>query len=168
MGSDKIGAKIIQQFQHICQDVSATEILARKLSRVSMADDTFLLFGQIGSGKSVFSRAFIKTRMDPFNPNIDVPSPSYTLVQSYQAGDTQILHADLYRLKTEGEIVELPLFDTVGKVIRLIEWPELLKSIQLNDVTRIEFGYVLDSPNTRILKIMPGNNRIKQLLMTNE
>lgn len=133
-----------------------------------MAGDTFLLFGQIGSGKSVFSRAFIKARMEPFSPNIDVPSPSYTLVQSYQAGDTQIFHADLYRLKTEGEIVELSLFDTVGKVIRLIEWPELLNSIQLNDATRIEFGYVLDLPNTRTLKIVPSNNRIKQSLMSNE
>lgn len=56
----------------------------------------------------------------------EVPSPSYTLVQSYYAGDAEIWHADLYRLSDPDELVELGLDDAFVRAIVFLEWPERL------------------------------------------
>lgn len=86
------------------------------------AGDCLLLEGQIGAGKSHFARALIRARL---GREEDVPSPTFTLVQTYQA-DVEIWHADLYRLGHPDEVLELGLEAAFDDAICLIEWPDRL------------------------------------------
>lgn len=86
------------------------------------AGDCILLQGPIGAGKSHFCRALIHARLGRME---DVPSPTFTLVQTYQA-DVEIWHADLYRLTHPDEVTELGLQDAFASAICLIEWPDRL------------------------------------------
>ena len=72
-----------------------TKKLAETLAQKAKRGDVFALFGTLGMGKSVFARAFIQKLTDAK----EVPSPTFTLVQQYEASDFEIYHFDLYRLK---------------------------------------------------------------------
>lgn len=85
------------------------------------AGDCVALHGPIGAGKSHFARAFIRARL---GREEDVPSPTFTLVQTYDDGETEIWHADLYRLTHPDEVLELGLDTAFDDAICLIEWPE--------------------------------------------
>ncbi len=105
-----------------------TEAVAAKFAERATAGSVFLLEGQIGAGKSHFSRAFIRHRLARANAPIeDIPSPTFTIVQTYFA-DCEIWHADLYRLSDPDEIEELGLIDAFRDSICLIEWPDRLGS----------------------------------------
>jgi tRNA threonylcarbamoyladenosine biosynthesis protein TsaE len=104
----------------------ATEALARIVSEYVLGGDVVLLAGDLGAGKTVFARAFIRARMDP---DEEVPSPTFTLVQVYEpAGraDAAIWHFDLFRLTAAEDALELGIEDAFGVAISLIEWPERL------------------------------------------
>ena len=102
---------------------SDTANWAARLAPLLAAGDTILLSGHIGAGKSAFARALIWARI---GRNVDVPSPTFTLVQTYQADDVEIWHCDLYRLTHPDEAVELGLEDAFEEAICLIEWPDRL------------------------------------------
>ncbi|MBL4812592.1 MAG: tRNA (adenosine(37)-N6)-threonylcarbamoyltransferase complex ATPase subunit type 1 TsaE [Rhodobacteraceae bacterium] len=101
-----------------------TRTFAARLAPLLKAGDCLLLNGPIGAGKSAFARAIIRARLG--EPWADVPSPTYTLVQTYDFDDVQIWHADLYRLSHQDEVAELGLEDAFDEAICLIEWPEKL------------------------------------------
>ena len=108
---------------HHLPDPGATEALARRLAPGLVPGDTLLLAGPIGAGKTHFTRALIRARM---RREEEVPSPTYTLVQTYDDGEAEIWHADLYRLGDAGEIAELGLDDAFETAICLVEWPDRL------------------------------------------
>lgn len=85
--------------------------------------DTILLEGDIGAGKTHFARSLIQSLQDA--PE-DVPSPTFTLIQTYETRAGPVWHADLYRLSSPDEIVETGLFDAMDDAICLIEWPDRL------------------------------------------
>ena len=104
-------------------DEALTAGLARALAAVLAPGDTLLLDGPVGAGKTHFARALIRARQGD-TPE-DVPSPTFTLVQSYlDARGVEIWHADLYRLTDASELVELGLDDAMDHAIALIEWPD--------------------------------------------
>lgn len=82
-----------------------------------------MLEGPIGAGKTHFARCLIQSLMD--TPE-DVPSPTFTLVQTYDTTAGEIWHADLYRLTSLDEIEELGLAEAFESAICLIEWPDRL------------------------------------------
>lgn len=150
-------------FRIICVTESHTESLAQSLAQHAKTADCFLLYGAIGTGKSVFARAFIRKCLK--NNKAEVPSPTYTLVQSYKAKDMEIWHADLYRLGSVHELEELSLQEAMGSALCLIEWPELLGSIPpITDATEIWFEHLQTSPDARTLHIRPGNQRVTDAL----
>lgn len=110
-------------------DPDATDRLARLMAQHLRAGDTVLLSGPVGAGKSHFARALIRHH---FGPSQEVPSPSFTLVQTYQNDLVEIWHADLYRLTHPDEVQELGLADAMATAICLIEWPDRLGAIQPN------------------------------------
>ena len=99
-----------------------TTAFAQHIAGRLHAGDTILLEGGLGAGKTFFARSLIQARLD--GPE-DVPSPTFTLVQTYQA-DIEIWHADLYRLSDPDELFELGLDDAIETSICLIEWPDRL------------------------------------------
>jgi tRNA threonylcarbamoyladenosine biosynthesis protein TsaE len=104
-------------------DRAATAALAGKLAAVARPGDLIALHGTLGLGKTEFARAFIRRLA---GPNEEVPSPTFTLVQSYETDRGTIWHFDLYRLTRPDEIQELGLEDALADGITLIEWPERL------------------------------------------
>lgn len=103
-----------------------TTRLAEALAPGLVAGDVLLLSGPIGAGKSHFARALIRWRMRRADALEDVPSPTFTLVQSYPLPDGEIWHADLYRLSDPDEVEELGLAAAFDDAICLVEWPDRL------------------------------------------
>ena len=118
-----------------------TEDLARVVADMCGGTDTVLLFGPVGSGKTVFARAFIRSLLEAHDADDDIPSPTYTLVQTYHAGDIEIWHADLYRLRSPMETVELGLDEAIERHLCLVEWPERLGGSLPASAHRIHFGF---------------------------
>lgn len=109
----------------ICHDAAQTALFARVLGAVLAPGDVLLLDGPVGAGKTHFARALIQSRQGPAPE--DVPSPTFTLVQTYgDATGAEIWHADLYRLTDPAELAELGLDDAMAEAITLIEWPDRL------------------------------------------
>ncbi len=104
-------------------DDAATTALAELLALHLRPGDTLLLSGGIGAGKTHLARAFIQAKLGRAE---DVPSPTFTLVQTYEAADCEIWHADLYRLSHPDEVLELGLESAFQTAICLIEWPDRL------------------------------------------
>lgn len=112
----------------------ATEALGRRLAALARSGDTILLEGPIGAGKSCLARAFIRARL---GREEEVPSPTFTLVQVYEAGGVEVWHADLYRLTHPDEVWELGLDDAFETAICLVEWPDRLGAHVPTDALRI-------------------------------
>ncbi|MDX5350424.1 MAG: tRNA (adenosine(37)-N6)-threonylcarbamoyltransferase complex ATPase subunit type 1 TsaE [Paracoccaceae bacterium] len=104
-------------------DEAATAALGARLAAVARAGDVILLSGPIGAGKSHLARAFIRARL---GRDEDVPSPTFTLIQTYGPPEDEIFHADLYRLTHPDEVWELGLDDAFSRAICLVEWPDRL------------------------------------------
>lgn len=100
-----------------------TATLAAVLAPALSPGDVILLKGQVGAGKTHFARALIQSILGMAE---DVPSPTFTLVQTYPAPDCDIWHADLYRLTSVQEVEELGLVDAFETDICLVEWPDRL------------------------------------------
>ncbi|MGY6696786.1 MAG: tRNA (adenosine(37)-N6)-threonylcarbamoyltransferase complex ATPase subunit type 1 TsaE [Roseinatronobacter sp.] len=107
----------------------ATAILAARFGASLRAGDVVLLSGPVGAGKSHFARAVIQSRLASLGRIEDVPSPTFTLVQTYDLGQVDLWHADLYRLSDPDEILELGLDQAFEEAICLVEWPERLGSL---------------------------------------
>lgn len=102
-------------------DDAATQALGAELAQTLKPGDLVLLGGDLGAGKTALARAIIRTLVG--DETLDVPSPTFALVQPYDSPKGPILHADLYRLGDPREIDELGLRDNPAAVV-LIEWPE--------------------------------------------
>ncbi|MCR9268860.1 MAG: tRNA (adenosine(37)-N6)-threonylcarbamoyltransferase complex ATPase subunit type 1 TsaE [Hyphomonadaceae bacterium] len=101
-------------------DLAATESLAQRLAPLLKAGDVIALQGGLGAGKTTFSRALIAALL---GQDTDVPSPTYTLVQTYDGPDFPIFHYDLYRIEDPEEVFELGWEETQDG-LALIEWPD--------------------------------------------
>lgn len=107
-----------------------TTALADVLAGLLGAGDTVLLEGPIGAGKTALARALIHAcQMRAGDPPEDVPSPTFTLVQTYAAGPLEIWHSDLYRLTHPDDVLELGLDDAFSTALCLVEWPDRLGSL---------------------------------------
>ena len=116
--------------------------------------DCILLDGPIGAGKTSLARAFIRARLG--HPMEEVPSPSFTLVQVYEAQDVEIWHTDLYRLTHPDEVLELGLDDAFGRAITLVEWPDRLGKHLPDAALLIRLGDAGDGRLARISGGRPG------------
>lgn len=101
----------------------ATCRFAARLGARLGAGDVLLLEGEIGAGKTHFARCLIQALLP--EPE-DVPSPTFTLVQIYDAAQCEIWHADLYRIGDVQEVEELGLTEAFETAICLVEWPDRL------------------------------------------
>ena len=118
--------------QHLADD-AATAAFGARLAAVLKPGDLIALDGDLGAGKTALARAVIRTLVG--DPKLDVPSPSFALVQPYEIDGRPILHADLYRLSSEAEIDELGLFERADAIV-LVEWPARAPSLAAKaDVT---------------------------------
>ena len=139
------------------------EALARTLASMAKPRDVILLYGDLGMGKTVFSRAFVQSLT---LPDEDVPSPTFTLVQLYDTDKGTIWHFDLYRLKQPDEVYELGFEEALSDGISLIEWPE--RAERLYPRNRLEIRITAgDTPDERRIALIPHgdgwNKRLENL-----
>ena len=102
-------------------DDSATAALGQRLAAVLKPGDLLMLEGDLGAGKTALARAVIRALAG--DPRLDVPSPTFALVQPYDTAQGPVLHADLYRIANARDVDELGLFDSADAIV-LVEWAE--------------------------------------------
>jgi tRNA threonylcarbamoyladenosine biosynthesis protein TsaE len=123
-------------------------ILAHPLSEALRKGDVVALWGDLGAGKTTFARSLIQTLV---GKPIEVPSPTFTLVQIYDSLQGEIWHCDLYRLKDPEEIFEIGLEDAFYQAICLVEWPERLGN--LLPQRRIDVTFTIQDEITRNISV---------------
>ena len=127
---------LIELPNQILNTSDETADLAERISAQLRIGDTLLLQGDIGAGKSFFARALIQSLQ---NHPEDVPSPTFTLVQTYTTNIGEVWHADLYRLNNPSEAEELGLTEAFSDAICLIEWPDRLANLAPPDAITLSF-----------------------------
>ncbi|WP_246856594.1 tRNA (adenosine(37)-N6)-threonylcarbamoyltransferase complex ATPase subunit type 1 TsaE [Acetobacter vaccinii] len=123
----------------------ATAALAAHLARLARPGDSILLSGPLGAGKSVLARAFLRAFCS--SPGMEVPSPTYTLVQPYAGPICTAHHFDLWRLGGPDELDELGWDDARDGLV-LVEWPERLEDMTPPDALHITLAVLPDGRRT--------------------
>jgi tRNA threonylcarbamoyladenosine biosynthesis protein TsaE len=141
------------------KDLSATHALAARLAGLLRPGDAVLLEGPLGAGKSEFARAVLRAAAG--DPSLEVPSPTFTLVQSYDLPAGMAHHFDLYRLDGPAGLDELG-WDEALEGIVLVEWPDRLGGFAPAEALRItlEPG---DEDDARIAHLAGWDDRLKAL-----
>ena len=104
-------------------DEPATASLGAALAPLMAAGDLILLRGDLGAGKTALARALIGAHLAAHG-RADVPSPTFTLIQTYESPALLIAHVDLYRIENTDELRELGLAEIVDEGVAIVEWPE--------------------------------------------
>lgn len=141
-----------EQNEFISHSIKDTISLAEEMARNSNNGDIFTLQGPMGAGKSEFARGFIRNLM---GDNIDVPSPTFTLVQTYESDKGLIWHFDLYRLENAEEIYEIGWEEALSDGILLIEWPERLGGLMPLKRKAIEIEPLNDNKRKITIDVHP-------------
>jgi tRNA threonylcarbamoyl adenosine modification protein YjeE len=123
-------------------DESATRGLAVSLAAVLQPGDMVALSGDLGAGKTTFARALIRHLAG--DEGLEVPSPTFTLMQTYDLPGGPVAHADLYRVQASDELIEMG-FDDLGRdAIVLVEWPDRAAGFLPADRLEVEFSLAAD------------------------
>jgi tRNA threonylcarbamoyladenosine biosynthesis protein TsaE len=117
-------------------DLAATERFAAGIAVAVRPGDAILLSGPLGAGKTAFARAFLRAAAE--DPTLEVPSPSFTLVQSYDTRRGTVHHFDLWRLDGPQALPELGWDDARDDIV-LVEWPDRLGALAPADALRLDF-----------------------------
>jgi N-acetylmuramate 1-kinase len=136
-----------------------TEKFAQKLSLWARPGLVIALKGDLGSGKSTFARAFIKA-LALNAEEFDVPSPSFSLIQTYDMTRVPVAHIDLYRLANSQDVENLSLDELLPNHLLLIEWPERLNSAISSNILNLQFS---GNGNTRQISISVNGAWIQAL-----
>jgi tRNA threonylcarbamoyl adenosine modification protein YjeE len=146
--------------------ISLLEEKAYLLARRITSPTCIFLWGAIGTGKTTFARAFIRSYYN--DESIDVPSPTFTITQIYTdpanteekilAKKEDVWHVDLYRIKTIEEILEFGLEEAVHHNICLIEWPDKLGSLYIPN--RINIYLSIISENIRAFAMLSDSSYV--------
>ena len=121
-----------------------TEELAKKISKKIKLGDIIFLYGDMGVGKTTFIKYLINSLQKKNKLKItEVTSPTFNLLNEYKINQIKINHYDLFRIKSDKELINLDLFGESQDSITLIEWPQIIKE-KPNHLIELEFQYKND------------------------
>lgn len=118
-------------------DVGATERLGAAIAGLLRRGDIVALYGDLGTGKTALTRALVRR----LGYSGEVPSPTFTLVQSYEVLPVPVWHFDLYRIDDPEEILELGIEEAFAEAISVIEWPERMGALLPADRLDVVLSY---------------------------
>lgn len=127
---------------------AVTVTLGSALAKLLRSGDALLLSGDLGAGKSTLARALVRALT---RPDEDVPSPTFTLVQTYNGPDFPIFHFDLYRLNGPEEVNELGFDEALDEGAVVVEWPQRLGARLPPDRLDIELRRAGDGRQARLV-----------------
>jgi len=155
---------MVEIHRTILSGEGATERFAAALAPLVQPGDLLALSGDLGTGKTTFARAFIRAFCGV--SDLEVPSPTFTLVQTYRAaGGTEVYHTDLYRLKGPDDIEDLGLDDERETAVLLVEWPDRMPADWWKSALTISFNHVPGEAETgRILGVSADNSEWQERL----
>ncbi|PPR47566.1 MAG: tRNA threonylcarbamoyladenosine biosynthesis protein TsaE [Alphaproteobacteria bacterium MarineAlpha5_Bin9] len=130
------------------------------LSKRLKKSDVILLEGDLGSGKTTFTRFLINSlfKINKLKKPKTIQSPTFPLLINYNLGIIEILHYDLFRITTKKELNELGLFENIEGNISIIEWPKMLKK-NIKEYYFIKFSLI--DTESRKLQISHSSKNIK-------
>src|SRR5437868_5158488 len=128
-------------FSILLTNEQATRRLAVDVASILKAGDLVTLSGDLGAGKTAFARALIRHLAG--DEALDVPSPTFTLVQTYVLPRFTVVHADLYRVTHTGELAELGVDEAADDAVVLLEWPDRAEDVLPAD--RLDIAFTLAS-----------------------
>jgi tRNA threonylcarbamoyladenosine biosynthesis protein TsaE len=137
-------------------DAAATEALGATLAGILAPGDALCLFGDLGAGKTTLARGLVGAWTGLTD---DTPSPTYTLVQTYDGPRGELWHFDLYRLESPDDAAELGLDEALASGVAVIEWPERLGTFAPAD--RLELRLAMDGEGRRVEIV--GFGRLKDV-----
>jgi N-acetylmuramate 1-kinase len=121
-------------------NLASTEHFAQQVA-VELGPNTLVtLTGDLGSGKTTFARSLIRCLLK--DPDLEVPSPTFTLMQIYDGPEFKIAHCDLYRLNNTEELVELGWEETAEGALVLVEWADRAGNVL--SPNRLDIGFILE------------------------
>ena len=137
-----------------------TQLVAEQICKLIKLGDFILLSGNLGVGKTTFVKYIINSLQKINRLRIsEVPSPTFNITNEYQIKKTLIKHYDLYRIKNENELYNLGIQENLKKQITLVEWPELLKKLKIQNNISLIFKYNKNYTE-RYLTIISTNKKI--------
>ena len=141
------------------EGLADTERLGLLLSGLFRPGICFTLHGPLGAGKSALARAMVSAGCDETG---DIPSPTFTLVQTYDMSDgTAVWHMDLYRLKDLNEVLALGIEDAFYEAVCLVEWPDRLDGFLPINTVSVEIAFDAASDTARKF-IIDGTDALLQ------
>lgn len=130
---------------------SETRDFANTIANNLVSGDILLMEGPLGAGKSIIARQIIRKLCN--QPQMEVPSPTFTLVQQYDYANGYIWHFDLYRLEDPEEIFELGWEEALETGIVIVEWPQRLGTYTPRKAKTI---HITPSGNQRTITFKDG------------
>lgn len=127
-------------------DIDATNALGARIAASIAAGDAIALQGDLGAGKTTLARAILRA----LGVTETVPSPTFTLVQSYDTPRLAVCHFDLYRIENSADIDELGLDEALDQGAALIEWPEHAGSRLPRDALTVALSLDVEGRRARI------------------
>lgn len=152
--------KMVEQCTELTSE-RATQQFADRLANLLKPGDAVLLFGPLGAGKSTLARALIRGLAN--DPGLEVPSPTFTLVQSYDLDRASVWHFDLYRLNDAEEVIELGWDDALHDIV-VVEWPERLGRLRPRDRLELELSTAANQRERRRLVMRGFGSRGQDLV----
>ena len=133
------------------------------ISELIKEGDIILLDGEMGSGKTFLARSIISNLLEEKFKGIEIPSPTFTLIQEYKCKNFILGHADLYRIKNNNELDALGIEDILEQGCLLVEWPEKIKKLYENNTLEIKFKDISGRKSIELKNIKGWETRLKIL-----
>lgn len=150
----------MELYKFVSNSETDTMEFAKKLASKSKLGYIFILNGELGSGKTKFVEGFLSY----FNLQNEISSPTFTIVNEYDAKDFKIYHFDVYRLNDIDEFFEIGGEEYFDNGISLIEWGEIIQDILPKKYIEINFEKDENNENKRILNLIFHDIKKEELI----
>ena len=149
----------MNNFEYISHSADETMDFARRLAEKLNIGDVIVLNGELGSGKTKFTEGILKH----FGLDSEISSPTFTIVNEYNANNLNIYHFDVYRFSSSDEFYDIGGEDYFSQGICIIEWGSIISDCLPKDYIEINFKKSNEDDNLRLLKIKTIGNKYDKI-----